>query len=116
MMANPSPESIPVIASADELDAWFRDHGSTETEHWVAFHKKSSPHFSVTLEELIDVGFCHGWVDNKGIRVDEQLRALRFTPRRPKSNWSERNRARVRQLIADDRMQPAGLARLPDDL
>lgn len=115
-MPNPPLESIPVITSADELDAWFTEHGATESECWVAFHKKTSPSYSVSLEELIDVGFCHGWVDNKGIRVDDDLRALRFTPRRPKSNWSERNRNRVRQLIVDGRMQPAGLARLPDDL
>src|SRR5690606_26024972 len=79
VMPNPPLESIPVITSADELDAWFAEHGATESECWVAFHKKTSPNYSVSLEELIDVGFCHGWVDNKGIRVDDDLRALRFT-------------------------------------
>jgi uncharacterized protein YdeI (YjbR/CyaY-like superfamily) len=113
---NPEPDSIPVIASAAELEAWLEEHGATETEFWFAIHKKTSPSYSVSLEELIDVALCFGWVDVKGIRVDEDLRGLRFTPRRPKSNWSAINRERARRLIAEGRMRPAGIAQFPGDL
>lgn len=115
-MTNPEPSSIPVIGSAAELESWLERNGATESEYWVAIHKKTSPSYSVSLEELIDVALCYGWVDVKGIRVDDGLRALRFTPRRPKSNWSEINRERARRLIAEGRMRPSGKAQLPADL
>jgi uncharacterized protein YdeI (YjbR/CyaY-like superfamily) len=83
---------------------------------WVSFYKKTSPQYTVNLPELIDVALCFGWIDVKGRRVDDELTAIRFTPRRMKSNWSATNRARAQQLIADGRMRPAGLAKLPTDL
>ena len=116
MSAKPDSESIPIIASAAELEAWLEKNGATATEYWFAIHKKTSPAYSVSLEELIDVALCFGWVDVKGIRVDDELGGLRFTPRRPKSNWSAINRERARRLIADARMRPSGYAQLPGDL
>jgi uncharacterized protein YdeI (YjbR/CyaY-like superfamily) len=115
-MSNPAPDDLPIIASADGLAAWLEANGDTATEYWFAIHKKTSPKNSVSLDELIEVALCFGWVDVKGIRVDDELRGLRFTPRRPKSTWSEINRERARKLIAEGRMRPQGFARLPDDL
>ena len=115
-MANPELKSIPVVASADEFQTWLEQHGDNATEYWFAIHKKTSPHYSVSLDELVEIALCYGWVDVKGIRVDDELRGLRFTPRRPKSNWSEINRDRAKKLVAEGRMRPEGLARLPEDL
>ena len=42
--------------------------------------------------------------------VDEHRSARLLTPRKPGSNWSARNKARVEQLANDGRMHPAGLA------
>jgi hypothetical protein len=55
-------------------------------------------------------------VDNLGQRIDDERWALRFTPRRPDSNWSELNREMARRLLAADRVLPQGRALLPDDL
>ena len=112
----PEPEPLPIIGSPGELAAWLETNGDTATEYWFAIHKKTSPHYSVSLDDLVEVALCFGWVDVKGIRVDDELRGLRFTPRRPRSNWSEINRERARRLIAEGRMRPQGFARLPSDL
>jgi uncharacterized protein YdeI (YjbR/CyaY-like superfamily) len=115
-MANPEPERLPVVVSAGEFQTWLEQFGDSAPEFWFAIHKKTSPLYSVSLDELVEVALCFGWVDVKGIRVDDELRGLRFTPRRPKSNWSEINRERARRLIAEGRMRPQGFARLPEDL
>lgn len=107
---------MPVIASAVDLENWLERNGATESEFWFAIHKKTSPRYSVSLDELVETALCFGWVDVKGIRVDDELRGLRFTPRRPKSNWSETNRDRAKVLIAEGRMRPSGFACLPEDL
>ena len=108
-------DSIPISTDA-EFDAWLREHGSREQVVVVAIYKKASGKQTVTLDALQATAICHGWIDNLGHRIDDDRWAIRFTPRRPGSNWSEKNRGVVRKLIEEGRMTPAGLAVLPDDL
>lgn len=115
-MSMPDFATLPVLSTPADLQTWLEANGATASEFWVAIHKKTSPDYSVSLDELIDVALCYGWVDVKGIRVDEDLRGMRFTPRRPNSNWSAINRERAKRLIAEGRMRPPGSAQLPSDI
>ena len=71
--------------------------------------KKATGIPTVTYAEALDVALCYGWIDGQRKRVDEQWFIQRFTPRRARSNWSKVNRDKVERLIADGKMQPAGL-------
>ena len=104
------------IERAGDFDRWLAHNGTTEREVVVAIYKQSSGKQTVTLTELQEVALCHGWVDNLGQRIDDERWALRFTPRRPGSNWSPTNRAMARRLLAAGRVRPAGRVLLPDDL
>ena len=105
-----------LMTSPADFDAWLREHGALEREVVVAMYKKSSGRQTVTVSQLVEVALCHGWIDSLGGRIDDDLTALRFTPRRPRSNWSPTNRATVKRLLAEGRMTPAGIAVLPPDL
>jgi uncharacterized protein YdeI (YjbR/CyaY-like superfamily) len=104
------------VASADEFDRWLREHGASERERVLAIYKKASGRQTVTFDELLDVALCHGWVDTQTKGIDDERYAIRFVPRRAGSNWSATNRDRVRRLLAEGRMAPAGEALLPPDL
>jgi uncharacterized protein YdeI (YjbR/CyaY-like superfamily) len=104
------------MASEADFDAWLVAHGSGEREVLVAIDKKASGKQTVTLSALQEVALCHGWVDTQIQRIDEERYAIRFVPRRPSSNWSPTNREIARRLLPQGRIQPAGLATLPDDL
>jgi uncharacterized protein YdeI (YjbR/CyaY-like superfamily) len=104
------------VASADEFDRWLREHGGSGRERIVAIFKKTSGRQTVTFDELLDTALCHGWVDTQTKGIDDQRYAIRFVPRRPGSNWSATNRDRVRRLLREGRMTPAGQATLPADL
>ena len=108
-------KAIPIDTAAD-FDAWLAEHGASEREVVVSIYKKSSGRHTVTLTELQEVALCHGWVDNLGQRVDDERWALRFTPRRPGSNWSALNREMATRLLAQGRVLPTGRAVLPPDL
>jgi uncharacterized protein YdeI (YjbR/CyaY-like superfamily) len=108
-------QAVPV-SSVGEFGDWLADHGATERERVVAIYKKASGRQTVTFDELLDVALCHGWVDTQTKGIDEERYAIRFVPRRPGSNWSATNREKVRRLLAEGRMTPAGRAVLPDDL
>src|ERR687889_2114449 len=101
------------VSSANQFDRWLRDHGAAERELIVAIFKKASGRQTVTFDELLDVALCHGWVDTQTKGIDDRRYAIRFVPRRPRSNWSATNREKVRRLLAEGRMTPAGRAVLP---
>jgi uncharacterized protein YdeI (YjbR/CyaY-like superfamily) len=104
------------VSSAEEFDRWLREHGDSEPQRIVAIYKKASGRQTVSFEELLDTALCHGWVDTQTKGIDEQRYAIRFVPRRPGSNWSATNRARVRRLLDEGRLTPGGEAVLPPDL
>jgi uncharacterized protein YdeI (YjbR/CyaY-like superfamily) len=104
------------IDTPADFEHWLEANGDREPEVVVAIYKKSSGRQTVTLTELQEVALCFGWVDNLGQRIDDDLWALRFTPRRANANWSALNRDMARRLLAAGRIRKAGLARLPPDL
>ncbi len=104
------------MASEADFDAWLAAHGETEREIVVAIHKKASGRQTVTLVALQETALCHGWVDTQTKRIDDERYAIRFVPRRRRSNWSAKNRRMARGLLEEGRMTTAGLATLPSDL
>ena len=65
---------------------------------------------TLTYDEALDEALCHGWIDGQVSRRDEASYRQRFTPRRARSSWSERNVGIVERLLGEERMRPAGLA------
>lgn len=95
---------------AAALREWFAEHHATAPELLLGIYKKHSGMPSVSLTEAIDEALCVGWIDSIERRLDDVSYALRFTPRKARSNWSERNIKRAQDLIGRGRMLPAGLA------
>src|SRR5512147_507837 len=88
---------------------WLKAHHATETELLVGFYKTGSGKPSITWPESVDQALCFGWIDGIRKSVDDVSYASRFTPRRPRSNWSAVNIRRVAVLTEQGLMQPAGL-------
>src|ERR1700694_4656922 len=85
-------------------------HPATATEIGVVLHKKASGKATMTWSDAVDEALCFGWIDGIARRLDETARVQRFTPRKPKSNWSAVNIKKVGELTAKGLMTPAGLA------
>jgi uncharacterized protein YdeI (YjbR/CyaY-like superfamily) len=93
-----------------ELRRWFEANHATASALMVGFHKKGAGPRTITYVEALEEALCFGWIDGVRRTVDDRRYAQRFSPRRPGSNWSEPNIARVRRLIEQGRMHAAGLA------
>jgi uncharacterized protein YdeI (YjbR/CyaY-like superfamily) len=96
--------------TAAELRAWLEEHHATASELWVGYYKKASGRRTLTWSDVVDEALCFGWIDGKTQRIDEHRYRQRLTPRRPGSNWSAVNIAKVTELRAQGRMTPAGEA------
>jgi uncharacterized protein YdeI (YjbR/CyaY-like superfamily) len=105
----PSPTSVSVFASAAEFRDWLTANHGTTTELWVGYYKKGVPKASITYKESVDEGLCFGWIDGITRRIDDEVYAVRFTPRTKRSTWSAVNVARMGELVAAGRAHPAGV-------
>jgi uncharacterized protein YdeI (YjbR/CyaY-like superfamily) len=92
-----------------DLQKWFANHHTTQTELLVGFYKKDSGKPSITWPESVDEALCVGWIDGIRRSRDETSYTIRFTPRKPGSIWSAVNIKRAQDLILQGRMRPEGL-------
>ena len=90
--------------------AWLEEHHERETEVWVGMWKKATGKQGMSWSQAVDEALCFGWIDGIAKRVDGERHRQRFTPRKPTSNWSAINIAKVATLRAEGRMRPAGEA------
>lgn len=89
---------------------WLERHHAACSFVWLLLNKKHVEEPSVRYDEAVEEALCWGWIDGLTNRWDERSYAVRFTPRKPGSVWSESNVERVRRMIAEERMTAAGLA------
>lgn len=104
----PDPGKIRRFRSEQAFETWLAANHARETELWLRIFKKGSGEPTVTYSEALDVALCWGWIDGLKKSFDERSFLQRFTPRRPRSIWSQVNRDRVARLIAAGRMRPPG--------
>ena len=102
--------TAPHFFVAEEFRRWLDEHHASEAEVWVGFHKKATGRPTMTWSESVDEALCYGWIDGIRKSLDAERYVIRFTPRKSLSIWSDVNIAKVRKLIEEDRMRPAGLA------
>jgi uncharacterized protein YdeI (YjbR/CyaY-like superfamily) len=98
------------FAIPDEFRAWLEKHHASATELVVGFHKKHTGRASMTWTESVREALCYGWIDGIRRSLGDDSYTIRFTPRKPGSNWSSLNVRHVEELIREGRMAPAGLA------
>lgn len=95
---------------AQALGDWLAEHHHNSGELWVRIFKAGSGRPSVTWTDCVVEAIRFGWIDGQKQPLDAESYLQRLTPRKPKSNWSARNREYAVELIAEGRMTPAGLA------
>ncbi len=99
-----------VVADADAWRAWLHRHEDSAGVWLVLAKKGTLEPTSLSYDQALDEALCHGWIDGQVRRLGEDTYRQRFTPRRPRSPWSKRNVEMVERLVAEGRMQPAGIA------
>jgi uncharacterized protein YdeI (YjbR/CyaY-like superfamily) len=97
------------FASREAWEVWLSAQPAGAKGLWLKLARKSSGIQSVARDEAIDTALCHGWIDGQLDSFDENHWLVRFTPRKPTSIWSEKNRARALELVKLGRMRPAGM-------
>jgi uncharacterized protein YdeI (YjbR/CyaY-like superfamily) len=104
-----TPELL--VADATAWRTWLADNHATSSGVRLVLAKKDvSEPTRLTYDAALTEALCYGWIDGQLTRRDNETYYVRFTPRRARSLWSQRNVDAAERLIAQGRMQPAGLA------
>ncbi len=106
-----NPDNVPTIAFETQQDweAWLKEHHADTRGIWLKIAKKEARSPSVSYAEALDSALCYGWIDGQKAAFDDKYWLQKFTPRTAKSIWSKVNCDKAEALIAEGRMQPAGL-------
>src|SRR5688572_20782314 len=100
------------VANRRQWRAWLAKNHKKEPEIWLIYYRKGSGRKRVPYTDAVEEALCYGWIDSQMKNIDKARFAQRFSPRKPRSNWSQMNKERVRRLIAAKKMTKAGLTAL----
>ncbi len=107
-------DSLPIMSFETQQDweRWLTEHHTNTEGIWLKIAKKETGIPSVSYAEALESAICYGWIDGQKASFDGTYWLQKFTPRRPKSIWSKVNCDKATALIAEGRMQPAGLQQM----
>ncbi|HLO57854.1 MAG TPA: YdeI/OmpD-associated family protein [Bacteroidales bacterium] len=95
-------------ADREEWRNWLNKNHLSESKVWLVIYHKKSGVPSVKIDEAMEEALCFGWIDSKAKKRDHESFYLSFSPRNPKSNWSNINKERAERMISQGMMTAAG--------
>jgi uncharacterized protein YdeI (YjbR/CyaY-like superfamily) len=95
--------------------AWLGKHHASSRGVWMVFHKTHTDVKSMPYEDFVREALCFGWIDSLVKRLDDDRFAIKVTPRKTTSKWSDLNRRRWTELKTEGLLTPAGLAAAPTE-
>ncbi|HYN06195.1 MAG TPA: YdeI/OmpD-associated family protein [Vicinamibacterales bacterium] len=101
------------VRSRRQWRSWLAKHHASSPGVWLVFYKAHTGVKSIRYEDTVREALCFGWIDSLIKRLDDDRYALKVTPRKPSSKWSDLNRKRWVELKAARLLTPAGLAAAP---
>jgi uncharacterized protein YdeI (YjbR/CyaY-like superfamily) len=103
------------VRSRRQWRAWLATHHMSSSGIWLVFYKQHTKLKSMPYEEAVREALCFGWIDSLVKRLDDDRYALKVTPRKPTSKWSDSNRKRWMELKAAGSLTSAGVAATPTE-
>lgn len=95
-------------ASKEEWRQWLKENHSSSQSVWLVQYKQNSTKPSMSWSDSVNEALCFGWIDSTRKTIDEESFAQFFCKRKPTSNWSKINKAKVQRLIEEGLMAEAG--------
>lgn len=109
-----TPKEIPELSfeTQQQWEKWLKSNHTQTDGVWLVIYKKNSKIPSINYDQALEEALCYGWIDGIKKSKDEVSFLQKFTPRRAKSIWSEKNTKHIERLTAEGRMKPTGIAQV----
>jgi uncharacterized protein YdeI (YjbR/CyaY-like superfamily) len=107
-MSTKPDEPTLAFASRAAWAKWLRARHGTAPGVTIKIAKKAAGATGISYDDALEVALSYGWIDARKSRLDDRFWLQRFTPRGPRSKWSQRNRAKALEMIENGNMRAAG--------
>ena len=104
------------FSNRKEWRKWLENNFDKEKEIWLVFPKKNSGRPRILYNDAVEEALCFGWIDSTVKTLDENNTIQRFTPRNPKSKYSQQNIERLRWLSKEKMLHPSVQIKVRDIL
>ena len=98
------------VKSRAEWRQWLEENHDRGDGIWLVTYKRNAaPKWFLSYDDIVEEAICFGWIDSLPKKLDDARSMRRLAPRRPKSAWSDVNKARVAKLMAAGQLARPGL-------
>jgi uncharacterized protein YdeI (YjbR/CyaY-like superfamily) len=97
---------IRYFENREDWRTWLTDNFDTAREIWFVFPHKSSSKKSILYNDAVEEALCFEWIDSTIKSLDNEHKIQRFTPRNPKSAYSQANKERLKRLLENKMIHP----------
>ena len=104
------------VTNPEEWREWLKTHYKSKSEIWLVYYKKATGKPRIEYNDAVEQALCFGWIDSNLKKLDEERSAQRFSPRKPKSGYSQANIERLRYLVSQGMVVDEVLESLGDVL
>ncbi len=103
------------VRTREQWRRWLAKHHTSSPGIWLVRHKQHTGVKSMPYEDVVRQALCFGWVDSLVKRLDDDRYAIKLTPRKSTSKWSDINRRRWNELKAAGQLAAPGVAMAPTE-
>jgi len=100
------------VTNGREWRDWLKRHYKSDKEVWLVYYKKHTGKPRIPYNDAVEQALCFGWIDSTVKTIHEDRYAQRFSPRKPKSPYSQANKERLRALVKQGKVVDEVLATL----
>lgn len=97
------------VENREKWHSWLSKNHKKESEIWLIYYYKKTGKPRISYDDAVMEALCFGWIDSILKKIDTERFAQRFSPRKPKSELSQMNKERIRELIKEKKMTEWGM-------
>lgn len=92
------------VTNRKDWRTWLGKNHDIEKEVWLIYYKKHTETARIPYDDAVEEAICFGWIDSTVKKIDEDRYAQKFTPRKGRSKWSQKNIKRAEKMIQEGKM------------
>lgn len=104
MKDNPDKAKLLYVTDRKQWREWLKKHYKSENEIWLIYYRKHTGRPRIVYNDAVEEALCFGWIDSTVRSIDRDRFAQRFSPRKPRSPYSQANKERLRKLIKEGKV------------
>lgn len=95
------------VTDRSDWREWLEANFNKATEIWLVYPNRASGEPRIVYNDAVEEALCFGWIDSTQRSLDKYHAIQRFTPRNPKSDYSQANKERLKWLSEKGMIHPS---------